>query len=467
MAGDAYRSVMRLAGKHAGQPLSVSFVGDNPVYGSPVRAEDAASGVLAAVSAMAQEFGADRGLPRQSVSVDRRAVAASLLGFLHMQVDGRPILPPSMSNPTIAIYRAGCGRFIHLHGGFPHLKDGLLRLLDCTTDETAIAAAVAKWDAEALEDAIAFMKLCGGVLRTRDEWNAHPQGVAISSEPLVDIQKIGDADPLVVPASAKRPLNAVRVLDLTRVLAGPVCGRTLASHGAHVLRVGAAHLPTIEPFVMDTSHGKRLTTLDFGIREDAQTLQNLAAGSAIFVQGFRPGSLARHGFGPQDFAELRPGIIYVSVNCYGHTGPMSARAGWEQLAQSVTGMALAHSGDADLREDMPGLFPAAACDYTTGYLAAFGALAALRRQQLEGGSWHVRVSLAKTATWMQDLGARDRTKVTALSEEELSGMSETRPTPFGEMRHLRPADTLSETPPHWELPPAPPGSHEPIWNHSV
>lgn len=463
MAGDAFRQVMRHAGDVAGQPLSVNFTGEDPIYPSCIRAADAAAGALGATSAMAQEIGVDRGLPRQSVTVSTRAAAASLLGFLHMRVDGSAVLPPSMANPTIGIYRAGCGRYIHLHGGFPHLRDGILRLLDCENDAVSVADAVSKWDAVALEDALSYMNLCGAAVRTRAEWADHEQGQHLASAPLVDLVRVGDAPPEELPAAAHRPLERLRVLDMTRVLAGPTSGRTLASHGADVLRLGAAHLPTIEPFVMDTSHGKRFATLDFGIREDTETLKDLATKANIFVQGYRPGALERHGFGPQQLAEMRPGIIYVSINCYGHEGPMSSRAGWEQLAQSTSGMARLHSDESVGASEGPTLFPAAATDYTTGYLAAFGALAALRRQQTEGGSWHVRVSLARTAMWTMDLGPVDHRKAKQITDEDLSEMMDTRDTPFGIMKFLRPADTLSDTPAFWDLPPSPMGSSNPTW----
>lgn len=463
MAGDAFRQVMRQAGNAAGQPLSVSFEGDGPVYESPVRAGDAAAGAIGAVAAVAQELGADRGLPRQSVTVDARAAAASLLGFLHMRVDGELVLRPALSNPTIGIYETGCGNHIHLHGGFPHLRDGILRLLDCDGDETSIAEAVRKWDAVALEDALAYMNLCGAVVRSQSEWTEHPQGKALAAAPLVELIRLGDAPARELKTASKRPLERVRVLDMTRVLAGPTCGRTLASHGADVLRLGAAHLPTIEPFVMDTGHGKRFATLDFGIREDAATLRDLAEKADIFVQGYRPGALARHGLGAEHLAEQRPGLVYVSLNCYGHTGPMAGRAGWEQLAQSATGMARGHSDAVAGEGSAPVLFPAAAADYTTGYLAAFGALAALRKQRTEGGSWHVRVSLARTAMWMMDLGETDHRKPRPVTEDEVVALSDERDTPFGRMRFLRPPDTLSVTPSYWDLPPSPQGSANPAW----
>jgi len=463
VSGDAYRQVMRQAGDVAAQPLSMNFEGADPIYPSCLRVGDAAAGALGAAAAMAQEIGADRGMLRQSVSVNSRAAAASLLGFLHMRVDGEMVLRPALTNPTIGIYRAACGRYIHLHGGFPHLRDGILRLLDCDLSEESVADAVAKWDAVALEDALAYVNLCGSVVRSREDWSEHPHGRLLASAPLVELVRIDDAAARPLPPSAGRPLDGVRVLDMTRVLAGPTCGRTLASHGADVLRIGADHLPTIEPFVMDTGHGKRFAALDIGNSEDTETLRDLASSANVFVQGYRPGALTRHGLGPDDLARLRPGIVYVSINCYGHEGPFAARAGWEQLAQSTTGMARWHTDETLGEGEAPQLMPAAATDYTTGYLAAFGAVAALRRQAQEGGSWHVRVSLSRTAMWMMDLGAADHRKASPVTEEEVVSLSETRDTPFGAMRYLRPADSLSATPAHWDRAPEPQGHSRPSW----
>lgn len=463
MAGDAYRQIMRLAGPDAAQPLSMIFEGADPIHMTRGRVGDAAAGALGAVSAMAQEVGADRGMQRQAVTVKTRAAASSLLGFMHMRVNGELVMRPALFNPTIAIYRAGCGRYIHLHGGFPHLRDGILRLLDCDGEPESIAEAVAKWDADALEDALAFMNLCGATVRAPEEWTRHPQGKALAERPIVELIRIDDADPQPLPAERPRPLEGIRVLDMTRVLAGPTCGRTLASHGADVLRIGAAHLPTIEPFVMDTGHGKRFATLDFAIKEDAETLFDLAEKAHVFVQSYRPGSLAGHGLGPEEMAARRPGIVYVSVNCYGHEGPFAHRAGWEQLAQSASGFARWHTDDLKGPDAEPELVPAAATDYTTGYLAAFGALLALRRQQREGGSWHVRVSLSRTAMWMMDLGAVDHRKAKPVEEDEIIALCDTADTPFGEMRYLRPADSLSNTPPHWARPPEPMGASQPVW----
>lgn len=303
--------------------------------------------------------------------------------------------------------------------------------------------------------------MCGAVLRDADAWAAHPQGRALSALPVVEVIRIGDAEP--EPAGAgPRPLSGVRALDLTRVLAGPTCGRTLAEHGADVLKVGSPKLPFIEPFVIDTGHGKRSAHLDLDRPEEADRLRALAAEADVFAQGYRSGALERRGFGPDALAALRPGIVYVSMNCYGHEGPWRGRPGWEQLAQTVTGLAAEQGGP-----DAPELIPAAACDYTTGYLAAFGVLAALLRRASEGGSYHVRASLCQTGMWLYGLRSafapEPGASASGLDFAEISRRLVATDTGWGRLRHLPPAVSLSETPAHFALPPARLGAHPAEW----
>ena len=202
--------------------------------------------------------------------------------------------------------------------------------------------------------------------RSADEWRIHPQGIGLARVPVVEMLRIGDAarEPLPGPRTDEqraRPLSGVRVLDLTRVLAGPTCARTLAEHGAEVLHVQSPQLPSIEPFVIDTNPGKRSCYLELDRTEDAAQLRALVRDAHVFSQGYRPGALARRGFAPEALAQMRPGIIVVSIDCYGHEGPLADRPGWEQLAQTVTGMAHEHAGD-----EHPALVPAAVNDLHDG-----------------------------------------------------------------------------------------------------
>jgi len=440
---------------------ALQIIGHDPVIATTFRAGEAAAAVLAANATAAADLWCARGGRPQRIEVDVRAAAASLVSFLYLRYQGAAL--DRRGQATTALYQARDGRWVHLHGGFSS-REGTLALLNCEDDAAAIAKAVASWDAQALEDALAERRVCGAKLRSADEWRVHPQGIALAQVPVVEVLRLGDADrePFPGPRADKqgaRPLSGVRVLDLTRVLAGPTCARTLAEHGAEVLHVRSPKLPSIEPFVIDTNPGKRSCHLDLDSKSDIDQLRALVRDAHVFSQGYRPGTLARRGFSPNEMAKMRPGIIVVSIDCYGHEGPFAARPGWEQLAQTVTGMAHEHAGD-----EHPALVPAAINDYTTGYLGALGVMCALARRTMEGGSWHVRVSLSRTAMWIMSLPRVPLdAKPGGFDVASISPWIIEMNTAWGPLTRLGPIARMSETPPRWDLPPAPLGSDPPVW----
>lgn len=394
---------------------------------------------------------------RQQVRVDLRRAAAALRSHAYLQRNGQPYEREQTPDLLFSrLYQCRDGRWVHLHGGFPHLAAGTARVLECAYTADSIAAAVARWQSQELEDRLAEARMCGAIARTADEWQRHQQGAALTHVPPVEVIKIGDSAP--EPFSpGPRPLAGVRALDLTRVLAGPTCGRVLAEHGADVMVVAAPKLPFVPPFVLDTGHGKLSTYLDLDEPGQARRLRELAAQADVFTQGYRAGALERRGFGPEALAQLRPGIIYVSINCYGHVGPWASRPGWEQLGQTVTGLAVAQG-----EPGRPEIMPAQACDYTTGYLAALGTLAALGRRAREGGSYHVRASLCQTGMWIERQGATcDPRQARGLGD--LADLLIESHSPAGRLRHLAPVVELSETRPHWARPAVPLGTHPPAW----
>ena len=451
------------AGRDARAPQhEVSFAGHDPVYPTCFRAGEAAAAALGAAASAAADLWCVRGGAPQQIGIDVRAAAASLRSFGYQNVGGAAFGRGSLA--TTALYRGRDGRWIHLHGGF-RSREGTLALLGCADDPDAIAGTVATWDAQTLEDALAERGCCGVRLRSADEWRQHPQGIALSQVPPIEILKIGDAlpEPLRGARASKsgtRPLSGVRVLDLTRVLAGPTCARTMAEHGADVLHVRGPRLPFVEPFVIDTNPGKRSCYLDLDRTEDAERLRALAREADVFSQGYRLGAFARRGFSPETLAQMRPGIVVVSINCYGHEDPWAGRPGWEQLAQTTSGMALEHSGS-----EHPTLVGAALNDYTTGYLGAAGAMLALARRATEGGSWHVRVSLTRTAMWIMSLPrvAADGVLHPVDAAEIAPWMIEMQ-TAWGALKRLGPIARMSATPPRWDLPPAKLGSHPAAWS---
>ncbi len=447
----------RLAGLSLEPGTDITIEGDDPVLASPFHLGEGAATALALVGQEANRTWQLRGGKPQALSIDIRHAAASLSSYTAIKVDGAPSPLNPRGGPNVtAIWECGDGRFIYLHGSFTHTPGHLEGLgLDETATPEDVAAAVKRRGAFELEDALAAKGLCCAVCRTADEWAAHPQGKVLAAKPVVEVVRIGDGPPAPL-GEAARPLSGVRVLDLTRVLAGPTCARTLAEHGADVLHVASPNLPTIPGFEIDTGHGKRQAYLDLSQPAEAARLHELVRECDVFSQGFQHGSLGRRGFGPEQLAAERPGIIYVSENAFGLDGPWAQRPGWEQLAQATTGVCVVQG------IERPILAPAAMNDYTTGYFAALGTMVALQRRATEGGSWWVKVSLSQTSMWYYRLGTdldRDQAQglgnITPFLEDHVSG--------YGKVTHLRPPLRMSETMPHWDLPTAPLGSGTAEW----
>lgn len=444
---------------------SLTLHGDDPVLPTPFAVGTAAAVAQGLAAATAAAVGTHRGLPEQTIAVRVVDAAAALIGFRLIEIDGVARDRDNATNPVVAMYPTSDDRWIHLHGGFPLLRAGTLRLLGLDPDRDhhadAIAAAVGRWTATDLEDALAAAGLCGTIVRTPVEWDAHPAGRAVGSLGVFRIRRIGDADPLphdpLAAVERARPLHGVRVLDLTRVLAGPSCGRTLAAHGARVLRVDGPSRPDIELFVTETSHGKRLAELDLADDAGRARFDALAAGAHVVVQGYRPGALARRGLDPATLARRRPGIVVADISCYGPEGPFADRPGWEQLAQATSGLAALQGSP-----ERPQLVPAAACDYTTGSIATWGVAEALRRQMTEGGSWHVEASLCQTAAWLRRIGPVHDAGAASGIDDAVAARIDT-DSPWGHLRHLGPGVAMSATPARWDLPSSPRGSHPAAW----
>ena len=446
-----------LAGLELAANTDITIHGDDPVLDSPFRLGEGSSTALALVGQEANRIWQLRGGKSQALSVDMRHAAVSLRSYTHVSLNGEPIPARAREGPNVtAIWQCGDGRWIHLHGSFTHTEGILEELgLDGSATSEDIAGACLRRGAFELEDALAAKGLCNAVCRTNEEWLAHPQGALLATKPVLEVTRIGDG-PIVPFSEGPRPLSGVRVLDLTRVLAGPTCARTLAEHGADALHIASPNLPTAPGFEMDTGHGKRQAFIDLNVPAEAETLRELIRGADVFSQGFQHKSLERRGFGVEQVAALRPGIIYVSENAFGHEGPWQERPGWEQLAQSTTGVAYMHN------PEHPVLAPVAMNDYTTGYFSALGTLIALRKRATEGGSWSVRVSLSQTSMWYYRMGT-DMDRASACGVGDVSQFLEEHDTAYGYMSHLRPPLRMSETDPHWELPTAPLGSGEPVW----
>jgi crotonobetainyl-CoA:carnitine CoA-transferase CaiB-like acyl-CoA transferase len=430
--------------------------GEDPVFITPWRAARAGAAALGAVGLAASDLWRLRTGRPQAVTVDRHAAAASLRSNTYVLKDGKK---PVSWDPLAGHYPTRDGRTMFLHTNHPHHREGALRIAGAKeATREALAEAVAKWNGQEIEDAIAAGGCVGGLSRSRDEWNAHPHGQAVAKLPLIDIVKIGEAPARPLP-KGDRPLSGVRAFDLTRVLAGPTSGRVLAENGADVLHVAAPHLPYQNEILMDTGHGKRCTWIDLRETRGVETMKSLLREADVFTQGYRPGTLAARGFAPEQVAELRPGIVCVSICAYGHEGPWSQRRGFDSIVQNVTGLAATQGSLAKPRN-----LPVQALDYIAGYLGALGAMAGLARRVEQGGSWLVRVSLVQVAHWLANLGQVDPAKgVAELPEAELAQMLMESDGPLGHLRHLKPVVQLSETPPFYAKPAEPLGTSPARW----
>lgn len=456
-ASDILHDLWRQAGLPADALPLARLTGADPVLPSSFAVGAAAQGSIAAAALAACELGHARGVPRQAVAVDMRHAALECTGWFSL--DGRV---PELWDAFSGLYRTADG-WVRIHANFAHHREGALRLLglDPATAVRADAeAAMAGWRALDFEDAAAARGLVATALRRFDEWDATPQGQAIAAQPLFTIERIGDAAPLALPPlrEDQRPLAGLRVLDLTRILAGPVGGRALAAYGADVLLVNSPRLPNIEA-IADTSRGKLSTHVDLRTDEGQAALRRLAGEAHVFVQGYRPGGLEALGFGPAQLAALRPGIVCVSLTAYGTQGPWAGRRGFDSLVQTAMGFNQAEGEAAG--DGKPKPLPMQILDEATGYLIAFGAAAALHRQQREGGSWLVRVSLAQTGHWLRGLGRVPGGLATP--RPDISPYAETEPSGFGELAGLRHSALLARTPAAWPRPSMPPGSHPAEW----
>ncbi|OKO69714.1 acyl-CoA transferase [Bradyrhizobium sp. NAS80.1] len=461
---------MLLRGRRGVPVGEVAIHGSDPFYETPFRVGESVAAALAATGVAANDIWQARTGSRQKVQVDLRHAAAMLRTVDYTQLRGETgdyrIIPiPEAMAHMISVtqpWQAADGRWVLPHFNLPHLARRVLDVLDCESTPQSVQEAVGRWSSDALEEAIAAADACGGKIRTAQEWLLHPQGRYLADKPAIEIVRIGDSAPEPFHPG-ERPLSGVRVLDLTRILAGPIAGRTLAEHGADVLMVAAPDLPQTPEHVRDTSHGKRSCFLDIARAEGARRLMALAADADVFIDGYRPGRLASRGLGVEALAEKRPGIIHLTISCFGPGGPFASRAGWEQVAQAVTGVC--HTNGQLSGDGTPKLVFAPMCDYMTGYLAAYGVMLALARRAREGGSYSVHVSLCQSAMFVQRQGLlSDFQGATGrLTGSEVEAHYVSAETCYGLLRTLGPALQMSQTPCHWSRPTPALGSDRPEW----
>lgn len=436
----------------------VDFSGDDSTIASPHRLATGMAVAIAAQAAAVAEIWRWRSGRRQRVAVDLHAAAHALNPAAFLKQQGYPVtIRFVFTEPGNGFFATRDRRHIYMAHGSPRLRNGLLDVLQSANTKPALTRAVAARDAGELEATCQQQGLPLVMVRSAAEWRAHPHGKLLVGRPVIEIERIADGKPMPF-AAAGRPLSDIRVLENTHILAGPGIGRCLAEQGADALRIAPPRTSDPINFMIDTGFGKRSAFLDLDNPGDVARYRELAADCDVVVQSLRPGSLERRGLGAADLAPASRGLIYVSVSCYGHDGPWSPYVGYDPLAQSATGVCVVEGG-----ADLPRVVPCTLlADYLTAYLGAFGALAALLRRAREGGSYQVRISLAQTCMWVQDLGLRE----TAAGSQAGAGSAPRilrMDSPFGELQYLAPVAQYSETAACWDKPPVPLGASRAEW----
>jgi len=466
----------------------------SPLLPSSFPVSQVAQASIGAAALAAAEIYQQRSGHRQTIKVDLNDAERECTAYF--TIDGRE--PESWAQYS-GVYPCRDG-YIRVHANFDHHRDIFLNTLGFEPPKTGQSKSASRlqieeelqnWDAQQLEDLI---NQDGGIvakLRDFEEWDRHPQAIAMAASPLFSIEKIADCPPIPLPPLSKiypqnshqkkgdntsveqRPLSGIRVLDLTRILAGPVGTRTLAAYGADVMTVNSPFLPNIE-HIIDTGRGKRSCHIDLNTSQGKQTLRSLIADTDIFVQGYRPGSLVNKGFDAQTLANLKSGIIYTSLSAFGECGPWAEKRGFDSIVQSATGFNFAEAQASALTEAQalpnttkplqslqPRALPVQILDFAAGFLIAYASQVALLRRAQEGGSWQVKVSLLQTANWLRSMGQKDFDG--SVKPNDFSRAASSFPSTYGILKAMPHAAKFSNTPPRFDMPSVAPGTHAAKW----
>lgn len=397
-----------------------------------------------------------------AVRVDDGAVAAAFTSERQLLVDGRA---PVGFAPLSRFWRTADG-WVRTHANYPHHRERLLSALGAgAAEESEVEAALAERSAVEAEEAVYAAGGLAVAVRTPEEWARHPQAAAVAGRPLVERERLGTARARVlVPLPAGTPLlpaAGLRVLDLSRVIAGPVATRTLALLGADVLRVDPPQLPELPDQHADTGFGKRSAVLD--LRTGRRAFDDLLATADVVVTGYRPGALDRFGLSAEALAERRPGLVVAELSAWGAYGPWRERRGFDSLVQAATGIAATEG-----TPERPGALPAQVLDHGTGHLLAAAVLRALTEQSYDGCGRLVRVALARTARWLAEEVTADATEAASshasqASSEDAGPWLAERDSPLGRLRYARPPVTFEDGPADWARPPGRWGTDEARW----
>lgn len=367
--------------------------------------------------------------------------------------------PAALWDPFAGDYAAADG-WIRLHTNAPHHRRAMESVLGVHADRASLAAEVQKWSAAMLEQAVVDAGGCAAQMRSMQQWQQHPQGSAVSQEPLFAQQAITGATIPDWPLHAARPLYGIRVLDLTRIIAGPVATRFLASLGARVLRIDPPDWqePTLEE---EITSGKRCARLDLKSRDGLAHLRSLLTQADVLVHGYRADALEKLGLDAATRQQLAPGLVDISLNAWGWSGPWRNRRGFDSLVQMACG--IAHQGMQWSGNTTPTPLPVQALDHATGYMLAAAVLEGLRQRRINGTGWQARLSLARTALLLQQHGFTPGHAQTGILSQADDVMPALEITHWGIGARLRAASYLPGTPQLFATPGVPLGSSAARW----
>jgi len=365
----------------AGDPdrLRLVHVQGDPELRSRFRVGELATGAVAAQRLAAEELQAGDGRVRPVV-VDARHVGVAFRSERFLRLNG---VPAGAGFAPLSRFLPTTDGWVRLHANYPHHREAVHRALGA--DPVAVVAARTS---RQVEDAVVEAGGVAAAVRTASQWAAHPQGAAVQDLPLLRLRHVASGGARAGGRHEQRQLQGLRVLDLTRVIAGPVGTRTLASYGADVLRVDNPRLPEDPAALLDTGPGKRHVQLDLAQPRDRAQFQELLDAADVLVQGYRPGALAAHGLSSDALAERHPGLVVVTLSAWGAEGPWAHRRGFDSIVQAACGIADA----ARSPDGTPGVLPAQALDHGAGHLIAATVMRALTRTREHGGTWHGELS---------------------------------------------------------------------------
>src|SRR6516165_6098327 len=413
---------------------------------SPIKLHDYAVGVMAAFGSVVEHIGRVRGLPAQTMTLNRRLSGFHLNELQTQFLNGYSVItdnwPMGADNGT---YRTKDGRYVTMIGLFPHLALGLTAYLQCANTPEAIQAAVENYTAQQLEDEVARLNLALGIVRTPQEWRAHPQGAAMAKLPVLDINHRGSTKKRVLGTAKYRPLEGVRVVALTNVVAGPTAGFVLAEQGADVISVHPPRGDWVTPIWLSVNWGKKTILTDIKSPDGKKRFIGLLASADVLISSERPGALDHLGLTEAELRDINPNLVYAPESYAPPGTPWAERRGLEQIAQAVAGAAHVHSEGLGLTA--PTVIPALMNDFLTGYLHATAVVAALAEREEQGGYWRVDSSLTRSSTFGAEfVEPVDDEPYAPITEQDLIEHGVDQVSPWGTFTRFTPPVAFSHTP---------------------